>query len=96
LLLYGGETLSRLTCGLFRPILHQVVQMFHEPRYSMPFFQRARPEAIINCSALVAAGMKTTLPDDLRTPISVHDLMAHHGMRTVMMYTLVFGMLICS
>lgn len=47
-MVYGGETLGRMSCGVFRPIIHQVVGSFAEPRYSLPFFLRARGNAVID------------------------------------------------
>lgn len=75
MILFVGETLSRLTGGYFKAILHKVVS--REDRFSFPFFFRGRTPAMLDIALMksqvlndmLAAGKLERLP-----PITVGDL----------------------
>jgi isopenicillin N synthase-like dioxygenase len=46
MILFVGETLSRLTAGFYKPILHQVNSI--KERIALPFFYRANNESILD------------------------------------------------
>lgn len=75
LVLFTGESLSRLTGGYFRPILHKVVSK--EDRYSFPFFLRGRSPALLDMTLLRSQPLHDLLSFDkveLLPPITVEQL----------------------
>lgn len=75
LILFTGETLSRLTGGYFKAILHKVVSK--ENRFSFPFFYRGRTPAVIDMTMLnspVLNGLLSQGKLECLPPITVEQL----------------------
>jgi len=52
----AGETLAAICHGAIRPVIHFVDEVqVGQPRFSMPFFLRARPEAMVDSNTTVHA-----------------------------------------
>lgn len=68
-----GETLERLSAYYYRAVVHRVCPTL-EPRYSLVYLMRARPDAILDSVALQSRVLGH-LYNDMRDPISVAKFM---------------------
>lgn len=68
-----GETLERLSAYYYRAVVHRVRPTL-EPRYSLVYLMRARPEAVLDSVALQSRVLGT-IYNEVREPITVAKFM---------------------